>query len=147
MRFPLSSDVPASLLLLPYDRKASHCLELLEKQSTAPKFLMPFHLHFCGAAAMLCASQALSLTAVGFQNPLHPPKLCVLFFDLSIHPSGHRNRSFELSSFPMPALLTSAKGLAAFPGTERHCGEGMDLGGSRREQGHIPSVQFEAGKL
>lgn len=38
--FPLSSDVPASLLLLPYlirayDRKASHCLELLEKQSTA----------------------------------------------------------------------------------------------------------------
>lgn len=38
--FPLSPDVPASLLLLPYlirayDRKASHCLELLEKQSTA----------------------------------------------------------------------------------------------------------------
>lgn len=38
--FPLSSDVPASLLLLPsliraYHRKASHCLELLEKQSTA----------------------------------------------------------------------------------------------------------------
>lgn len=38
--FPLSSDVPASLLLLPYlirayDRKASHCLELLERQSTA----------------------------------------------------------------------------------------------------------------
>lgn len=38
--FPLSSDLPASLLLLPYlirayDRKASHCLELLEKQSTA----------------------------------------------------------------------------------------------------------------
>lgn len=91
---------------------------------------------------MLCASQALSLTAVGFQNPLHPSKLRVLFFDLSIHPCGHKKRSFELSSFQMSALFmalpTSAKGLAAFPGTEGHCGEGVGSGGSKRDQRHVP---------
>lgn len=115
---------------------------------------MPFHLHFCGTAAMLCASQALSLTADGFPNPLHPPKLCVLFFDLPIHPFGHKNRSFELSSFQMPALFTalptSAKGLAASPRTEGHCGEEVASGGSKREHRNVPqscpSVQLRKRK-
>ena len=127
-------------LVLMTERQVN-CQDLLDERQSkhSCKLLVPFYMHFCStdilsvATAMLCASQAPSPSTVSFlrcQSPLRPLKLCVLFFDLSIHLSGHRNTSFELSSFQMPALFTalptSAEGSAAFPCTERHCKEGMD---------------------